>query len=291
MLLVLDNCEHVIDSAARMVEALLHANPEAHVIATSREALKSEGEWVYPVPPLAMPASGAEDENALQYGAIRLFVERTHATEPNFALEHSVTAITTVCRRLDGIPLAIELAATRTAVLGIEEVAVYLDDRFQLLTGGRRTALPRHQTLRATLDWSYELLAEPERRVLHRLAVFAGGFDLPDASAVAASPDLEPSEVVAGLSNLVAKSLVSREVDASRARYRLLETIRAYALEKLAESGELARIARRHAEYYCDLFERAEVTWQKRWRRSAWPSTGARLITCGRRSTGPFTGR
>ena len=263
---MLDNCEHVIDAAARMAEALLRANPAVHVIATSREPLRAEGEWINPVPPLAVPAADAEDEeDPLRYGAVRLFVERARAAAPHFAPDRRLAAvIAAICRRLDGIPLAIELAAARVAALGIEEVAARLDDRFQLLTGGRRTALPRHQTLRATLDWSYELLAEPQRVILRRLAVFAGACSLEAAGAVVASPELASSEVVAGLVDLVAKSLVVMEIDGTVARYRLLDTTRAYALEKFGKSGECERLARRHAEYYRDLFERAEAEWEVR---------------------------
>jgi predicted ATPase len=172
--------------------------------------------------------------------------------------------VAAICRRLDGIPLAIELAAARAASLGIEELAARLGDRFQLLTGGRRTALPRHQTLRATLDWSYELLSEPERVVLRRLSVFAATFVLEAAAAVAADPEIVRSEVVDVLSNLVAKSLVSTESNSRTERYRLLDTTRAYALEKLGQSGELDAVARRHAEFYRDLFERAETEWETR---------------------------
>jgi predicted ATPase len=192
-----------------MAETLLRANPAVHVIATSREPLKVEGEWINPVPPLAVPVGDAEDEDdPWQYGAVRLFVERARAAEPHFAPDQRGAAvIAAICRQLDGIPLAIELAAARAAAPGIEELATRLDDRFQLLTGGRRTALPRHQTLRATLDWSYELLAEPERAILRRLAIFAGPLRLEAAIAVVASPELAPLQVVEGLSNLVAKSL------------------------------------------------------------------------------------
>jgi predicted ATPase len=266
LLLVLDNCEHVIDAAAMTAEALLRASPAVHVIATSREPLKAEGEWIHPVPPLAAPAEDAEDQgNSLRYGAVRLFVERARAVEPHFAPDRrSAAIIATICRRLDGIPLAIELAAARAAALGIEALATRLDDRFQLLTGGRRTALPRQQTLRATLDWSYELLAEPERVVLRRLAVFAGIFAFEAACAVVASRELPQSAVVDGLSNLVAKSLVLTESNGRTGRYRLLDTTRAYALEKLAQSGELDAVTRRHAEFYRDLFERAETEWETR---------------------------
>ncbi|WP_024512987.1 hypothetical protein, partial [Bradyrhizobium sp. ARR65] len=258
LLLVLDTCEHVIGAAAGMVEALLHASPAAHVIATSREPLKAEGEWIYLVPPLAVPA--VESDNFWQYGAARLFVLRSRASGAHVSEDRHVAAfIATICRRLDGIPLAIELAAARGGAFGIEALAAGLDDRFRLLTGGRRMALLRHQTLRATLDWSYELLSEPERVILRRLAIFAGVFRLEAASTVVASPELPQSEVVEGLANLVAKSLVAAEVDGRVARYRLLDTTRAYAIEKLGESGESERLARRHAEYYKDFFERAEA--------------------------------
>jgi predicted ATPase/DNA-binding winged helix-turn-helix (wHTH) protein len=263
LLLVLDTCEHVIDAAAKMAEALLHASPAARVIATSREPLKAEGEWIYPVPPLAVPA--AEGDDFWRYGAVWLFVLRSRASGAHVTEDGDGAAvIAAICRRLDGIPLAIELAAARAAVFGIEALAARLDDRFQLLTGGRRTALPRHQTMRATLDWSYELLAEPERAILRRLAIFAGVFSLEAASAVVASPELVQSEVVEGLSNLVAKSLVAVEVDGRVARYRLLDTTRAYAFEKLGESGEGERLARHHAEYFKDFFEQAEAEWEGR---------------------------
>jgi predicted ATPase/DNA-binding winged helix-turn-helix (wHTH) protein len=261
LMLVLDNCEHVVDAAARMTEALLRANPAARVIATSRERLRVEGEWVYPVPPLAVPAEGGPDgEDPLHYGAVWLFVERARAAAPSFSLDARVAAATAgICRRLDGIPLAIELAAARAAALGIEGLAARLDDRFRLLAGGHRTALPRHQTLRATLDWSYELLTEPERVVLRRLAIFAGGFTLQAASAVATDDAIVASEVIDCVASLVAKSLVSADSGGAMVRYRLLETTRAYVLEKLVEAGEFDAAARRHAERYRDLFEGAEA--------------------------------
>jgi predicted ATPase/DNA-binding winged helix-turn-helix (wHTH) protein len=265
-LLVLDNCEHVIGAATIMAEALFRANPKVHVIATSREPLKAEGEWVYPVPPLAVPAEAAEGEgDLLGYGAVRLFLDRALAATLHLAPDRRATAVmAAICRRLDGMPLAIELAAARAATLSIDELAARLDDRFQLLTGGRRTALPRQQTLRATLNWSYDLLTEPERVVLCRLSVFAGVFNLEAASTVATSPDLSPPDVVEGLRGLVAKSLVSAEVSGAIAGYRLLNTTRAYAFEKLGESGEKGVVARRHAEYYRDQLERAETGWETR---------------------------
>jgi predicted ATPase len=259
-MLVLDNCEHVVDAVAEMAEALLRANPGTRVIATSREPLRAEGEWVYPVPPLAVPTEDIPDsEDSLRYGAVRLFVERAHAAASHFSPDaRGLAAIAGICRRLDGIPLAIELAASRAATLGIEELAARLDDRFHLLTGGRRTALPRQRTLRATLDWSYELLSEAERALLRRLAIFTGGFGLEAANAVGATTEGGAPDVVDSLANLVAKSIVTRDVGSVPVRYRLLDTIRAYALEKLSESGEFGIAARRHAEYFRDLLERAE---------------------------------
>jgi predicted ATPase len=266
LLLLLDNCEHLVDAATVTAEAILRANPTARVIATSREPLRAHGEYIYPVPPLAVPAVKNDDKvDPLEYGSVRLFVERARAAEPHFAPNGRLMALLAViCRRLDGIPLAIELAAARAAALGVEELAARLDERFNLLTAGRRTALPRHQTMRATLDWSYGLLAEPERILLRRLAIFAGSFSLQAASLVAANPEAARSTAVEGLLSLVEKSLVASEVESAVARYRLLETTRAYALEKLDEASERERIVRRHAEYYRDVFERAEAEWNIR---------------------------
>src|SRR5580700_2802418 len=261
LMLALDNCEHIVDAAARMAEALLRANPAARMISTSREPLRAEGEWVYSVPPLAVPAEDSlDDEDPLRYGAVRLFVERARAAAPSFSPDARVAAaMAGICRRLGGIPLAIELAAARAAALGIAGVAAGLDDRFRLLTGGRRTAVPRHQTLRATLDWSYELLTEPERVVLRRLAIFAGGFTLEVASAVAADGEITAANVVDCLASLVAKSLVTTDAGSVSVRYRLLETTRVYMLEKLVQAGEFDEVARRHAERYLHLFEGAEA--------------------------------
>jgi predicted ATPase len=263
LLLILDTCEHVIKATATMAEALLQAGSGVCIIATSREPLRAEGEQIYRVPPLTLPA--VEGEDTWRSSAVRLFVVRSRMLGAHVSEDQRVApAIAGICRRLDGIPLAIELAAVRTATLGIEVLAASLDDRFGLLTGGWRMALPRHQTLRATLDWSYELLSEPERVILYRLAVFAGAFSLGAAGAVAANSELAQSEVVDGLADLVAKSLVAADVTSLVARYRLLDTTRAYALEKLKASGEYEQLLRRHAEYYRDLFERAEVEWETR---------------------------
>jgi predicted ATPase/DNA-binding winged helix-turn-helix (wHTH) protein len=259
LMLVLDNCEHMVDAAARMAESLLRANPTACVIATSREPLRAEGEWVYPVPPLAVPMEDSPDSgDPLRYDAVRLFVERARATAPYVPPDASVAAaMAGICRRLDGIPLAIELAAARAATLGTEQVAARLEDIFGLLIGGRRTALPRHQTLRATLDWSYGLLPEVEAAALRCLAVFAGDFSL--AAAIAVAGDLVAPRVVDVLANLVAKSLVVADLHGDVAKYRLLNTTRLYALEKLREHGEFRRAGQRHAEYYRDLFAHAEA--------------------------------
>jgi predicted ATPase/DNA-binding winged helix-turn-helix (wHTH) protein len=266
LLLVLDNCEHLVGAAASMAEALFRANPAARMMATSREPLRAEGECLYRVPPLAVPTECSRDaEDPLQYGAMRLFVARARAAEPQFSPDKRVAAaIAAICRHLGGIPLAIELAAARTNALGVEELAARLDDCLHLLTGGRRTALPRHQTLRATLDWSYQLLLEPERVVLRRVAIFAGGFTLHAASTIAATDEIAGSDIVDCAANLVAKSLVAADLGGETGWYRLLETTRAYALEKLTQSGEFEQVARRHAEYCRDLFERAEAEVQTR---------------------------
>src|SRR6266567_929797 len=264
LLLVIDNCEHVIEAATGMAEALLRASPGVALLATSREPLRVSGEHVYRVPSLDVPAEDNQDmEDVFRYGAVRLFVSRAHAAEPRYVAEGRVAAATAaICRRLDGIPLAIELAATRVAAFGVGGVAARLDDRFRLLTAGSRTALPRHQTMRATLDWSHELLSESERVVLRRLGVFVGAFTLDAASAVAASVDIPASVVTDAVADLVGKSLLSTDVGGASLHYRLLETTRAYAREKLIESAELDRVARRHAEYYRDLFERAEAEFE-----------------------------
>jgi predicted ATPase len=258
VLLVLDNCEHVIDAAASLVETLLRLCPHATVIATSREVLRIEGEFVYHVAPLEVPSRRQEASgDVLEHSAVQLFIARTRSLRADFlAHDEDLPAIAAICRHLDGIPLAIEFAAARAATLGIQQVAGRLDDRFALLTAGRRTALRRHQTLRATLDWSYELLPDSEQRLLRHLAVFPAGFTLEAAAAVLGE---RLSGVAAGISNLISKSLATLDGSVSVHRMRLLETIRAYALEKFADSGEREQVARRHAEYYRDLFLRAEA--------------------------------
>jgi predicted ATPase/DNA-binding winged helix-turn-helix (wHTH) protein len=255
LLLVLDNCEHVIDAAAKLAETIVRACPHACVLATSREALRIEGEHVYRVPPLDVPLQHEKESGSiLGHAAVQLFIARARALGSGFSPQgENLRTIAAICRHLDGIPLAIEFAAARAAMLGPEPVLSHLDERFGLLTGGRRTALPRHQTLRATLDWSYELLPETERCLLRRLGVFAGGFTLEAANAVMTDQCHTASALLEQIANLVAKSLVTVDGSAPTGRWRLLETIRAYALEVLSESGESEQAARRSAEFFRDL--------------------------------------
>jgi predicted ATPase/DNA-binding winged helix-turn-helix (wHTH) protein len=258
MLLLLDNCEHLIESAATMAETLLRVAPRATIIATSRESLRVAGEYIYRVPSLELPPDDGADD-AREFGAIRLFEERVGT---NLLLcgkgARALPLTVRICRQLDGIPLAIELAAACVPTFGLQGVAERLDDRFQLLTHGARTALPRQQTLRATIDWSYDLLPETQRTVLNRLSLFAGPFTLESAQAVASSAEIATGEVVNAIIELVHKSLLASVPVAGRMRYRLLETTRAYAREQLRASGQLRDWTGRHACHYLDLFRHAE---------------------------------
>jgi predicted ATPase/DNA-binding winged helix-turn-helix (wHTH) protein len=259
-LLVLDNCEHVIDAVANLVEIFVRSCPRTTILATSREVLRVAGECVYRVSPLDVPVAEDESVDILGRSAVELFVKRSKESDSGFAPRaKDLRSIAAICRHLDGIPLAIEFAAARTTALGIKQVAAALRERFTLLTSGRRTAVPRHRTLRAALDWSYELLTESERLVLRRLAVFAGSFTLQAASAVAADDEIASSEIFDCVANLVEKSLVIADAASATVRYRLLETTRAYALEKLVEAGEFDAAARRHAGRYLDRFRSAEA--------------------------------
>ncbi|MET4256332.1 putative ATPase/DNA-binding winged helix-turn-helix (wHTH) protein [Bradyrhizobium sp. S3.12.5] len=255
LLLTLDNCEHVIEAAAQFTETIVQLCPHVSILATSREVLRIDGEYVYRVPPLDVPPEDQADPgNVLEHSAAQLFVSRATAAQADCLPDReNLAAISAICRRLDGIPLAIEFAAASAATLGLRHVAARLDDRFGLLTSGRRTALPRHQTLRAALDWSYELLTEQEQQVLCRLAVFHGGFSLKAAASVADATNTLPmiEDIVA---KLATKSLVQLDGSGPAGRWRMLETIRAYALEKLNGSGEGAHARRLHAEYFRDLF-------------------------------------
>jgi predicted ATPase/DNA-binding winged helix-turn-helix (wHTH) protein len=255
LLLVLDNCEHLIDATARLAETVICLCPATSIVATSREVLRIEGEHVYRVPPLDVPSPNQEDTGiVLGHSAVQLFIARARALDSDFSPHgEDLRTIAAICRHLDGIPLAIELAAARAATLGPKLVLSRLDERFGLLTGGRRTALPRHQTLRATLDWSYGLLPEPERCLLRRLGIFVAGFTLEAANAVMSDQGYTAFVILDEIANLAAKSLVTLDKSAPAGRWRLLETTRAYALEKLSESGEIEQVARRFAEFFRDL--------------------------------------
>ncbi len=262
VLLILDNCEHLIDAAAALAEVILGAAPGVHLLTTSQMLVGIAGEQAYPVPSLSVPD---EDRFAaaqvIRAAAVQLFVERAKLADPHFRLvDRNAAAVAAICRRLEGIPLAIEMAAARAPMLGVEQLAHLLDERFRVLTGGRRTALPRHQTLRATLDWSYGLLAEHERAVFNRLAIFAGGFTLEAASAVASDDVIDKTEVIELLTHLIARSLVVADTNAAGKRYRLLETTRAYALERLNESSDGDRARTQHLAFYLAL---AEEVWPK----------------------------
>ena len=250
LLLILDNCEHVIEAVATLTETILGLCPHATIVTTSREILRIQGEHVWRVPPLEVPPiEPTETACILDHAATALFLARIGEQGADLASDSRYSAmIAAICRRLDGIPLAIELAAARAATLGIETVAHGLRDRFALLTSGRRTALPRHRTLRATLDWSYQLLSEAERDLLRRLAIFAGLFSF-DAACSVAADGTSDAEVADGVAGLVGKSLLFKTADPAAAEYRLLETTRVYALERLTESGAFAEVARRHAAY------------------------------------------
>src|SRR5499433_3233544 len=264
MLVVLDSCEHVIEAAASLAEQVFEGAQGVHILATSREPLRAKGERVHRLSPLDLPPNSSEltASEALTFPSVQLFVERAAANLDGFELNDAdAPVVADICRKLEGMPLAIELAATRVDAFGVRQLSALLDDRIRLLKYGRRTALPRHRTLTAALDWSYEFLPEDERVLLRRLSVFAGTFTLDSASAVAADAK---TDVVEGVANLVAKSLVSADVGGAVVQYRLLDTTRAYAMQKLTESGEFEDYVRRHAGHHRDLLERAEAEWEAR---------------------------
>jgi predicted ATPase/DNA-binding SARP family transcriptional activator len=257
ILLILDNCEHLIDEVAKLAAQMLQSAPGLRILVTSREPLMLAGEVVWAVPPLELPgqAAGHEPAALAQFSAVQLFVLRARASAPGFRLnEDSAQAVAALCRRLDGIPLALELAATRVRALGIHELLARLDDRFGLLATGHRDAPPRQQTLWAVIDWSWELLTEPERIVLRRLAVAAGGCGLPAVEAICAEDGLD---VLSLLSRLVDRSLVMVADGPDGPRYRLLESVAAYSLQRLRQSGDYAQARLRHRHFYRDLAERA----------------------------------
>lgn len=267
LLLVLDNCEHLVSESAAIAAAIVRGCPEIRVLATSRQGLSIAGEAVYRMPSLPFPP--ALEDGAMTaalartYAAVDLFVTRAEAADARFELtDENAPAIADICRRLDGIALAIELAAARIKMLSPAQLRRRLDERFRLLTGGSRDALPRQQTMRALIDWSYNLLDDDERRLFGRLAIFSGGWTLEAAEAVASDDALDESQIFDLLSSLVDKSLVSTELIEDRLRYRFLESTRSYALEKLQSSGEQEELARRQARWTADFVDRAEETYQ-----------------------------
>ena len=263
LLLVMDNCEHLVAPAAALIDALLAHCPELRVLATSREPLGITGEVLHPVGPLAMPVQDGTASEALRFPAVRLFADRGAAARPGFTVDQAtVGPVLDICRALDGIPLAIELAAARLRALSPDQIAARLDDRFRLLAGGSRTSLPRHQTLRAVVDWSWGLLGEPERVLARRLAVFPGGATLEAAERVCAGPDLgglASDDVLYLLAALVEKSLVvASDGDSGEMRYSMLETMRAYGEERRVKAGEDQALRNAHAAYFLELAEEAE---------------------------------
>ncbi|MBV8498710.1 MAG: helix-turn-helix domain-containing protein, partial [Candidatus Eremiobacteraeota bacterium] len=251
LLLILDNCEHVVETAAALADKILTAAPDVRILATSRQSLNLSGEGIHRLPSLTLPEDSAALETgaALHYDAVALFVDRAKAADSGFALTgENAPIIAGICRRLDGIALAIELAAARVKVVSIPHLAQHLNERFDILTGGNRTALPRQQTLAALIDWSYNLLSEKERSLCARLGIFAGGFDLEAAIAVCGGDGLHEREIFDLVASLADKSLVIADTNRKRERYRMLESTAAYAFEKLGASGEAEALARRHAE-------------------------------------------
>ena len=256
MLLVFDSCEHILDELAPLAERIVREAPELHILATSRESFRTEGERVYRLFPLDCPPhrDGLSMADILAYPASQLFVERIAESLSEFELsEEDAPLVAEICRRLDGIALAIELAAGRVNAYGIAGTASLLDSRFSLLWRGRRTAIPRHQTLSAAISWSYDLLPSAESATLRGLSVFVGPFTLEAALAVASCQGISEAEAVEAISNLLSKSLIATSPAERRLRYRLLDTTRAFAGDKLLESGEAARAARAHAAYFRDF--------------------------------------
>ncbi|RON36287.1 winged helix-turn-helix domain-containing protein [Pseudomonas brassicacearum] len=265
MLLVIDNCEHLVDAIALLSESILRAAPEVHILATSRESLRAEGECVQRLesldcpPPIAVP----DRAQALTFSALQLFVERAMASHDSFELtDDELPLAIEICRRLDGIPLAIELAAAQVSGLGLSGLLTQLQGSFRLLTQGCQTTLGRHQTLRATLDWSFELLNACEQTCLRRLSVFRGGFTLESAAAVIVGEHIEPQAVFGSITQLVAKSLLNVEVGDEKVFYRLLDTTRSYALEKLDQAADLPDTRERHAERCLALMNQAQHDWE-----------------------------
>ena len=259
LLVVLDNCEHLLDAVARFADALLRDAPQVCILATSREGLAVDGEHMRALRSLSVPEPSADIEALLRSDAGRLFVDRAQAVDTSFVLDAATgAAVGELCRRLDGVPLAIELAAARIVAMTPAEIVAHLDERFRLLTGGRRAAVERHQTLRATVDWSFSLCSPIDQSVFARLGVFAGSFGSSAAQAVATGEGVERWDVIEALASLVAKSMVvgDRAADGST-RYSMLETLRAYARERLDDTDDADHWRRNHAEYFAGFAEEA----------------------------------
>ncbi|MET7334924.1 LuxR C-terminal-related transcriptional regulator [Nonomuraea sp. NPDC005650] len=264
LLLVLDNCEHLLDACAHLASLLLSTAGQVRILATSREPLGMAGETLLAVPPLSVPEPGcpATVNEASTYDSVRLFVERAQLAVPDFTLsaENSATVVR-LCQRLEGIPLAIQLAAVWIPALSPEQILERLDDRYRLLTRGFRTALPRHQTLRAAMDWSFDLCSRQEQALWARLSVFAGGFDLEAVERICAGDPFTADDVFDLVTALIDKSIVARDDHDARTRYRLLETVRQYGHERLVESGTEAELRRRHRDCFQQLVEEADAAW------------------------------
>jgi predicted ATPase/DNA-binding CsgD family transcriptional regulator len=264
ILLVLDNCEHLVDACADLADALLRACPELRILATSRQPLGINGEATLVVPPLSVPDPDRAVSAAglVQYEAASLLIDRAAAVLPTFVVDdENCAAVAHLCRSLDGIPLAIELAAVRLRALSLDQIVSRLDNRYRLLTTGSRSAPARQQTLRALIDWSYELCSEPERTVWARLSVFSGGFELDAAEVVCGGDGIAPEAVFDLVASLVDKSIIMRDEHNAHVRYRLLETIRVYGEEKLREAGEHVTLRRRHRDWYAQLTGKADARW------------------------------
>ncbi len=273
LILVLDNCEHLVEAVGRLTEGLLRECPGVRILATSREALGVAGEQVWPLSSLELPPRTSVLETVAASEAVQLFTERARAVQPGFTVDAgNAEAVAEICRRLDGIPLAVELAAARVTIMSPSDIAARLDQRFQLLTGGRRSAAGRHQTLRAAIEWSYEMLDPQERALFERLGVFPGSFDADAVAGVAAGHGLEAWDVLDAGAGLVAKSMIVADEATGTTRYQMLETLRAFARERLEAAGELHEWFRRHADHYTRFAEQAdaalagpdEVAWRTR---------------------------
>ena len=262
-LLILDGCEHLLNSVVEAIELLLRRAPALTIVTTSQEPLDIDGEQVLRLQPLGIPTDDVKSlERASQFASVQLLISRIRSIDHDFLVDDTSTQqLCRICRQLDGIPLALELAGSRVPLIGLDEVVKGLSDRFRLLTAGRRTAIPRHQTLRATLEWSYELLSASEQRLLNRLGIFAGPFTLDSAATVSNTNDDSGPSAVDMISSLVAKSLVSRDTN-SRQRFYLFESMRAFSLEKLVGAGELSNIALRHSQFFCDRLSAASTDWR-----------------------------